>query len=167
MALLSLIFSVVSALAQDMRWETATIAGVQAFNQGQYTEAALQFQAALALAEASKSDAMRLSTSLTNLAAVYYSQGQYAPSAPLYQRALVLQEQLFGPEHPQLLDVLQAYEALLRRMYPVRSLLPWSPANKLAFRARRIEEREARSGVQAPPGTWLDYEESSIFRDGS
>jgi tetratricopeptide (TPR) repeat protein len=167
MALLCLICSVVSALAQDVRWETATIAGVQAFNQGQYTEAALQFQAALALAETSKSDAIRLSTSLTNLAAVYYSQGQYAHAEPLYQRALQVQEQLFGLEHPQLLDVLQSYESLLRRLYPVRSLLPWSPANKLAFRARRIAEREARSGAQAPPGTWSDYEESSIFRDGS
>ncbi len=88
-----------------------TAAGVQAFAQGDYAEAARQFQVALPLA-----DAGSLSTSLMNLAAVYqksaedhgrqpvgiyYAQGQYTDAAPLYQRALVLREQILGPDHPQ------------------------------------------------------------------
>jgi tetratricopeptide (TPR) repeat protein len=92
-----------------------------------------QFQAALPLA-----DAGSLVLSLMNLAAVYYAQGQYTDAAPLYQRALVLQEQILGSDHPQLSPVLEANAALHRKLHPVRSLLPWSPANLMAARARRI-----------------------------
>ncbi len=59
-----------------MRWETATQAGVKAFEQGHYAEAAAQCQAALALAEAFPPDDPRVSTSLMNLAIVYDTQGQ-------------------------------------------------------------------------------------------
>ena len=92
-----LVCSVTAVSAQDGRWERVTAAGMQAFEQGDYAEAARQFQAALPLA-----DAGSLSPSLMNLAAVYYAQGQYTDAAPLYQRALVLQEQILGPDHPQL-----------------------------------------------------------------
>jgi hypothetical protein len=61
-----------------------------------------------------------------NLAAVYYAQGQYTDAAPLYHRALVLQEQILGPDHPELVPVLEANAAVQRKMHPVRSLLPWS-----------------------------------------
>jgi hypothetical protein len=60
-----------------------------------------------------------------------------------------------GPEHPQLVEVLQANAAVQRRMYPVRSRLPWSTANQLASRARRIQEREAQADVEEPPGVWF------------
>src|SRR6266571_6382525 len=82
-----LVCSVMDVSAQDGRWERVTAAGVQAFAQGDYAEAVRQFQAALPLA-----DAGSLSTSLMNLAAVYYAQGQYTDAASLYQRALVLHE---------------------------------------------------------------------------
>ena len=100
-------------------------------------------------------DDLRLSTSLMNLAIVYYTQEQYAQAAPLYQRALALQEQLLGPDHPQLVEILQAYAAVQRKMHPVRSLLPWSTANRLASRARHIQEREAHTTVEALPGVWF------------
>jgi tetratricopeptide (TPR) repeat protein len=129
--------------AQEGRWERVTAAGVQAFAQGDYTEAARLFQAALPLA-----DAGSLSPSLMNLAAVYDAQGQYIDAARLYQRTLVLQEQILGPDHPQLVPVLEAHAALSRRMHPVQSLLPWSPARHMAARARRIREREARDLLQ-------------------
>ena len=135
-----LVCSVTAVLAQDGRWERVTAAGVQAFEQGDYAEAARQFQAALPLA-----DVGSLVPSLMNLAAVYYAQDQYTDAARLYQRALVLQEQILGPDHPQLVPVLEANAAVHRKMHPVRSLLPWSPANRLAARARRIREREARA----------------------
>jgi tetratricopeptide (TPR) repeat protein len=153
--------------AEDLSWDRATTAGFKAYNQGQYAEAARQFQAALAIAETLQPDDPRLPTSLMHLATVYHIQGQYAQAESLYQRALALQEQLLGPDHPQLVEVLEAYAHLQRRMYPWRSLLPWSTANTLVARARRIQEREERARSLEPPGAWSEYEESAIFRDGS
>src|SRR5712691_4418394 len=122
-----LVCSVTAVSAQEGRWERVTTAGVQAFEQGDYAQAVRQFQTALRLA-----DAGSLSSSLMNLAAVYYAQGQYTDAAPLYQRALVLHEQILGPDHPQFVPVLEANAALHRKLHPVRSLLPWSPANQMA-----------------------------------
>ena len=141
-----LVCSVTAALAQDGRWERMTAAGVQAFEQGDYAEAARQFQAALPLA-----DAGSLVPSLMNLAAVYYAQGQYTEAARLYQRAMVLQEQILGPDDPQLIPVLEANAAIHRKRYPMRSLLPWSPANQMAVRARRIRAREEQTMLQGFP----------------
>jgi tetratricopeptide (TPR) repeat protein len=138
-----LVCSLTDVSAQDGRWERVTAAGVQAFEQGDYAEAARQFQAALPLA-----DAGSLSPSLMNLAAVYDAQGQYIDAARLYQRTLVLQEQILGPDHPQLVPVLEVHAALYRKMHPVQSLLPWSPASQMAARARRIREREERDLLQ-------------------
>jgi hypothetical protein len=135
--------------------------------QGHYAEATQQLQAALTIAETLPPDDPRLTTSLMHLATLYHMQGQYSQAEPLYQRVLTLQEQMFGPEHPQLVEVLEAYANLQRRLHPVRSLLPWSAANKMATRARRIQQREEQSEAYEPPGVWSDYEEAAIFRDGS
>jgi tetratricopeptide (TPR) repeat protein len=155
MAVLWLLLSVASVCAQDLSWETATNTGVKAFEQERYAEATQQFKVALLIAEDCMPDDPRLSTSLMNLAIVYSAQRQYVQAAPLYQRALVLQEQILGSEHPQLVEVLQANAAVQRRMYPVRSLLPWSTANRLASRARHIQEREVHTKVEALPGVWF------------
>jgi tetratricopeptide (TPR) repeat protein len=154
-AVLWLLLSVASLYAQDLSWEMATNAGVKAFEQGYYAEATQHFKAALLIAEDCMPDDPQLWTSLMNLGIAYYTQGQYAQAAPLYQRALVLQEQSLGPEHPQLVEVLQANAAVHRKMYPVRSRLPWSTANQLASRARRIQEREAHVDVEEPSGVWF------------
>jgi tetratricopeptide (TPR) repeat protein len=138
-----LVCGVTAISAQDGHWERVTAAGVQAFERGDYAEAARQFEAALPLAAAGS-----LVPSLMNLGAVSYAQGQYTDAARFYQRALVLQEQLLGPDHPQLVDVLEANAAVHRKMHPVRSLLPWSPANHMATRARRIREREEQALLQ-------------------
>jgi hypothetical protein len=61
-----------------------------------------------------------------NLAAVYYAQGQYTDAARLYQRVLGLQEQVLGPDDPQLIPVLEAKATVHCNLHPVRSLLPWS-----------------------------------------
>jgi tetratricopeptide (TPR) repeat protein len=144
--------------AQEGRWERVTALGVQAFTQGDYAEAARQFQAALPLA-----DVGSLTTSFMHLAAVYDAQGQYTEAALLYRRGLVLQEQVVGPDHPQLVDVLEASAALHRKMHPVRSLLPWSPASQMAARARRIREREARALFQGFP--WGPLDAHQVFND--
>src|SRR5437016_9203597 len=97
-----------------------------------------------------------------NLAAVYYVQGQYTDAARLYQRALVLQEQMLGPDDPQLIPVLEANAALYRKLHPVRSLLPWSPANQMAIRARRIQERTLLSDVP-----WGSRDPRQLVGDGT
>jgi tetratricopeptide (TPR) repeat protein len=139
---------------------------LKALEQRNYTEAARQFQTALAIVETIQPGDPRLANSLMRLAAVYHAQGRYAEAEPLYQRAVMIQEQMFGPDDPQIVELLEAYANLQRRMHPFQSLLPWSTANKLAARARQIRERAERSGAQDPPGVWSDYEEAAIFRDG-
>src|SRR6266567_2150251 len=155
-----LVCSITGVAAQEGRWERVTAVGVQAFEQGDYAAAVRPFQAALPLA-----DAGSLAPSLMNLAAVYYAQGQYTAAAPLYQRALVLQEQILGPDDPQLIPVLEANAAVYRKMHPVRSLLPWSPANQMAARARRIREREERALLQDFP--WGPLDAHQVFNEGS
>jgi tetratricopeptide (TPR) repeat protein len=151
-----LVGSVTGVSAQAGRWEHVTAAGMQAFAQGDYAEAARQFQAALPLAEGRHPDDEHLATSLMNLAAVYDAQGQYSDAAPLYQRALVLHEHLLGPDHPQVADVLEAYAALQRKLHPVRSRLPWSPASRMMARAGHIREQAERALLQAFPWGPLD-----------
>ena len=153
-----LVCSITDVLAQEGRWERVTAMGVQAFAQGDYAEAARQFQAALPLA-----DVGSLATSFINLAAVYDAQGQYPEAARLYRRALVLQEQIVGPDHPQLVDVLEAAAALQRKMYPVRSLLPWSAANHMAARATRIRARAEQALLQG--FLWGPLDTRQAFHD--
>jgi tetratricopeptide (TPR) repeat protein len=155
-----LVCSVTAVAAQEGRWERVTAAGVHAFEQGDYAEAARQFQAALPLA-----DAGSLAPSLMNIAAVYYAQGQYSAVAPLYRRALVLQEQVLGSDHPQLIPVLEANATIQRKMHPVQSLLPWSAANQQAARFQRIREREALTLLQNFP--WESRDARQFFGDGA
>jgi tetratricopeptide (TPR) repeat protein len=163
MTVLWLLLSVTAGHAQHERWETVTTAGVQAFDQGHYGEAAQRFQAALAIAETLTPDDPRRPTSLMNLAAAYLAQGQYPQAERLYQQTLLLQEQLLGPEDLQLVEVLQAYAALHRTMHPWQSLLPWSTASKLTARARRIQIREESAGLVNLPVSGVSPE-SDIFR---
>jgi tetratricopeptide (TPR) repeat protein len=151
-------------LAQNTSWETMTAAAEQAFAQGRYTEAIRDFQAALVLTESYPAEDPRVLSSLMNLAMAYRTQGQYTLAATLYQRALSLQEHLYGEEHPQVLEALDAVIALQRQMHPARSLLPWSAANRLTNRAHRIRMREERAMIaEFPQGWWID--ESQIFGD--
>jgi tetratricopeptide (TPR) repeat protein len=159
MAVCWLVCSVTVVSAQEGRWERVTVTGIQALEAGDYAEAVRQFQAALPLA-----DVGSLPTSLMNLAAVYYALGQYTDAAPLYQRALVLQEQILGRDAPQLVPVLEANAAVHRKIHPVQSLLPWSPASQMAARARRIWEREERTLLQDVP--WGTFDPRRLFDDG-
>ncbi len=162
-ATLWLILHVASVSAQDGRWDTATTAGVKAFDQEHYAAAAQQFQAALTLTAEWPPDDPRVSISFMNLAIVYETQGEYTRAASLYQHALTLQEQMLGPAHPQLVAVLKAYANIQRKLYPWRSRLPWSTASQMAARAKRIEEREASAGLQEPPGVWFGDLSANFF----
>jgi hypothetical protein len=60
---------------------------------------------------------------------------------------------------------LEANAAVHRKMHTVRSLLPWSPANQMAVRARRIWEREEQAMLQGFP--WGSRDARQPFGDGT
>ncbi len=88
-----------SAFAQVEPWQGHMVAGVQAYQQGNYPEAEKQLVAALKEAEGLGPQDPRLATTLNNLALLYDAQGKYAEAEPLYKRALAIREQVLGPEH--------------------------------------------------------------------
>ena len=83
-------------------WERYNDTGAEAYEQGFYAEAEEQWLAALEEAESFGPQDQRLTTTLKNLADLYYAQGEYSEAEPLYQRLLAVQEQALGAEHPDL-----------------------------------------------------------------
>ena len=77
----------------------------------------------------------------------------------------MLQEQSLGPDHPQLIPVLEVNAALHRKMHPVQSLLPWFPANQMVARARCIREREELTLL--PDFPWGPRDARQLFGDGA
>jgi tetratricopeptide (TPR) repeat protein len=144
---LGLLLNMATAFAQDLPWDVHIEAGLQAFHQRQYAEAEQQFQAALAIAAEMPTDDPRVATTLLHLATLYHVQGKYTQAAPFYQHALMLREQTLGPNHPQVAEVLEPYAALLRAMYPFRSVFPWSTAATMAARAQRILHPESENAA--------------------
>jgi tetratricopeptide (TPR) repeat protein len=94
-------------------WTAHTEAGIAAHGKMKYTEAELQFAAALRMAEKWASpdhmDSLsqpekdelyeRLAKSLNNMAALYHSQGKYKMAEDLYNRCLEIKIKLYGEEH--------------------------------------------------------------------
>jgi tetratricopeptide (TPR) repeat protein len=57
-----------------------------------------------------------VSTSLNNLAELYFSQGRYEQAEPLYKRALAIREKVLGREHPDAVAARKDYETLLSKL---------------------------------------------------
>lgn len=151
--------------AESGLWERYTGAGNAALAVRHHAEAEEQFQAALDVANTLPDDDPRLATSLSNLAALYHAQKQYAQAEPLYERLLSLRERLSGSMHPQVAEVLEDYAALLRAMHPVRSLFPWSAAEKMAVRAAQIRHREGSETTVDVSRSWWPTNEQQVFSD--
>ena len=83
-------------------WDRHTVAGIAAYEQGDYAKAEEEWVAALAEAEAFGPEDTRLATSLNNLGEVYRTQGRYGDAEPLYNRALAINEKALGPDDPKL-----------------------------------------------------------------
>ena len=131
------------AVAQDAAWQKYFKAGTEAYQQGQYAEAEEQLVAALEEAEKFGEQDPSLAFSLNALGLVYRDQGQNAKAEPLYRRSLVIREKALGPEHPDVAQSLENYAALLRKLKPIRSLLPWSEVAKMEARAKAIRSKHA------------------------
>ena len=112
--------------------------------QGKYTEAEPLHQRSLAILEkALGPEHPNVGGSLNNLAELFRTQGKYAEAEPLYQRSLANMEKALGPEHPNVATLLENYATLLRKLKPIRSLLPWSEASSMEARAQAIRAKHA------------------------
>ncbi len=90
---------VTTVMAEETRWQQYEEAGAEAYDRGDYAEAASAFQFALKEAEDFGEDP-RFATTLNHLAMIYDAQGRYDEAEPMYKRALAIQEKTLGPEHP-------------------------------------------------------------------
>jgi len=81
-------------------WEQFHRNGLTALRQGNHDEAQRQFQAALKEADAFPMDDWRRTLTLGNLAESYRAQGKFSEAEPHFLRALEIDEQVYGPDHP-------------------------------------------------------------------
>ncbi len=81
-------------------WEEHHQAGLTAYRGKNYSEAEKQFKAALTEAEKLSTDDWRLTQTLSNLAEVYRFQSKYSQAEPYFKRLVEINEESFGPNHP-------------------------------------------------------------------
>ena len=139
--MLSLLLWPASCAAPETSWKNYNVAGMDAYEQGRYSEAEKWWLAALEEAENFGPDDERLATSLNNLAAIYYSQGNYAEAEPLFKRSIAIREKALGPEHPDVAMGLQNYAELLRKTNRE------AEAEKLEARAETIRAKHAQENL--------------------
>ncbi len=88
-------------LGGDKEWEKYNSAGMQAYEQGDYSDAEGLWRTTLEITKEFGPEDQRLATSLNNLAALYRAQGHYAKAEPLHKRSLAIREKALGSEHPE------------------------------------------------------------------
>ena len=81
-------------------WEEAHQAGLTAYRNKNYLDAENQFQTALKEAEKLSTDDWRLTQTLSNLAEIYRIQSKYSQATLYFRRLLEINEESFGPDHP-------------------------------------------------------------------
>ena len=87
---------------EESDWIAETTSGLQAFEQGRYSEAEQRLTEAVRQAESLGPLDYRLNVSLSTLAGMYRAQGKYAEAERFYRRALTVAEEALGPDHPDL-----------------------------------------------------------------
>ena len=125
------------ATAQDDAWEDIAIAGVDAFNRGDYETAIEHFVVALAVARGLGEGDRRLVNSVLNLAAAYDAMGRLEPAEALYLEAVRLQEQIRGAGDPAMAVTLSRLAGLYARRGE------WGAAEPLLRRALAVREDAA------------------------
>ncbi len=100
-------------LWQDLRYGFRSLLKSPAYEQALYGEAEQLYLAALKETEHFEDEDGRLATSLSKLAALYFTQGKYAQLELLYQRVLAIRERAFGVHHPSVVQTLESYADLL------------------------------------------------------
>ena len=95
---------------EETDWIVSNEAGLQAFQQGRYEEAAQSFQQAVERAGKLKPVDYRIEDSLHGLAETYRLQKKYSEAEPVYRRYLALH--WGGPNAPEVIDRLSALLAV-------------------------------------------------------
>jgi len=96
-------------------WAARYNAGIRAIEQGRYSEAAELFQSAIRNLEASEVEGNALGMSVYGLALSRYRQNEFANAAPLFRRSLTMLERNLGPEHPDVVRILQYLATSLQK----------------------------------------------------
>jgi serine/threonine-protein kinase len=111
---------------------------------GRPEQAEQAYRQALALQEqlsaANRSQArnrLELAATCNGLGKLLQARGKYAEAEPLFRRALALREKALGPDHPELVEVLEGYAAVLRQIDRPEE------AARLQQRAKAIRDRPA------------------------
>lgn len=81
-------------------WEKAHEAGMSAYRENNYSDAEKQFKTALKEAEKFSIDDRRLTLTLGNLAELYRIQSKYSEATPYLKRLVTIDEEIWGPQHP-------------------------------------------------------------------
>lgn len=124
--------SVVYAEGADAQWKRLNQQALDLYQAGNYKQAIIVAQHALALAEANVGpDHPAVANSLNNLALLYKIQGNYAQAEPLYQRSLAIWEKTLGPNHPNVATSLENLAILYR-------------ATQRTVEAEALEQRAAK-----------------------
>jgi len=95
-----------AASQAEEQWLQYATAGQLAYMQGNYREAAHDFQVAVEQAEKCQNFDVRLACTLNNLAVVYTKRGQYLEAEQLLKRALGLWKNVYGNDHIRVGDTL-------------------------------------------------------------
>lgn len=88
-------------------WEALVEAGNRAYRDGQYDEAETAFRRAIEVTQRTTPRDWRIVISLTNLGHVVRTRGRFVEAEALYRQALGSAEELWGEDHPDLLDPLK------------------------------------------------------------
>jgi tetratricopeptide (TPR) repeat protein len=88
------------AAGDEQRWKAEHDAGLNATQQGLYSQAVRSFQAAIAEAEKFGATDLRLAQSVSGMAQAYLQEGSLAAAERRFQQALAIYEKAAGPSHP-------------------------------------------------------------------
>lgn len=108
-------FSVSSAQPQADSWQSVNALGMQAYQQGRFTDAKQWFLQALAELDPTQDPNPRRAMTLNNLAAVNEALGEYEKAELRYQQSLAIIEAIQGPTHPDLISGLHNLASLYQR----------------------------------------------------
>ena len=103
------------AAGETQNWTARYNAGIDAIEQGRYSEAAEFFQSAVRDAEQFGRESSRLGMSLYGLALSSYRQNELDGAVSLFQRSLTILERNLGPEHPDVARILENLAAALQK----------------------------------------------------
>ncbi len=142
LSLAVLCFSLLSVTlsAQETVWEKYMGDAQKAYEQALYGEAEQLYLAALKETEPFEDEDGRLATSLSKLAALYFTQGKYAQLELLYQRVLAIRERAFGVHHPSVVQTLESYADLL-----------WKQNRETEAKNIEARYKEIRRTIDEPP----------------